>query len=405
MRYLIIAWRNLWRNKKRTVITVGAVVLAVFLSTAMSSMQEGTYSRMIDNVVKIYSGYLQVHHPRYWESKSINDIYVPEPELLDSLMQIEGMSTVTPRLESFALLSSGNNTKGAAIIGVDARKEDAMTNLSRWVVKGEYLRPGDDGILLAYNLAKQMGVDIGDTLILLSQGYHAATAAGLHPVRGILKFASPDMNNLGAYMDIEAAQHFFSAHGMVTSLAFMIDEYDEVGRVKTDMQQILRERLNVMTWDEMQPEIVQMIEGDRAGGVIVKAILYIIVGFGIFGTIIMMVAERRRENGIMVAVGMHKAWLALVLFFETVMIGILGLIAGFLISLPGVLYFVRNPIPLGGDMAEAYEKFGFEAVLYFSMDSKVFGNQLLVVFIITLVISLYPVLKIAYLNVINALRA
>ncbi|NJK98868.1 MAG: hypothetical protein HC905_31695 [Bacteroidales bacterium] len=198
-----MAWRNLWRNKRRTLITVAAVVFAVFLSTFMSSMQEGTYSKMIENTVSFYSGYIQVHHPDYWESRSINDIYAPEKAFFD---KIDGTPNVTmsfPRMESFTLLSTGEDTKAAALIGVDPVKENQMTKLAKWVEKGQYLKPGDDGLLLAKNLAQQLKVNIGDTMVLFSTGYHGATSAGLFPVKGILNFPSPQMNNIGAYVDIE----------------------------------------------------------------------------------------------------------------------------------------------------------------------------------------------------------
>lgn len=404
MKQFLMAWRNLWRNKKRTLITVTAVLLAVVLSTIMSSMQEGTYSKMIDNVVKFYTGYIQIMHPEYWKSKSINDVIEENDSIKQVMNSVSEIEMFVPRLESFTLLSSGENTKGAALIGIDPGKEDEFTNLSHWVDKGQYLKPNDDGILVAINLAKQLDICIGDTLVLLSQGYHGATAAGLFPVRGILKFPSPDLNNLGAYIELNRAQDFFSAYGKITSFALLIDHYKSLGHVKNMLEEKLGGQYNIMSWKELQPELVQMIEGDRAGGVIMKAILYLVIGFGIFGTIIMMVSERQRESGIMIAIGMKRYKLELVLFFETMLIGIIGVLAGFIISIPVITAFVNNPIPLPEDMAQAFEVYGLEAVMYFSMMPKIFMNQVITVLIITIVISLYPILKIANLNLTSAIR-
>ncbi len=399
-----MAWRNIWRNKKRTMITVAAVFVAVILSTFMSSMQEGTYSKMIDNVVKFYSGYIQIHHSGYWESKSINDIYEPDNELINVIKAVPEVTFYVPRLESFSLISSGENTRGGALIGIDPVREDRLTELSKWVNEGEYLTPGDDGILIAVNLAKHLNLHLGDTVILLSQGYHGASAAGLFPVRGFLKFPSPQLNNYGAYVSIEKAREFFSAPGMVTSMVLLADDYANVAKAKRHLVSNLGEKYKAMTWDEMQPEIVQMIEGDRAGAVIMKAILYIVIGFGILGTIIMMVSERKRESGIMIAVGMQKYRLERILFYETLLIGLAGVIVGFLLSIPFIAYFVYHPIPFPSELAEAYEIFGLEPSMYFSMMPKVFVNQVLTVLIITLMISLYPVFKIANLNLVNAIR-
>jgi len=144
MNNLLFAWRNLWRNKRRTTITVTAIVVAVLMSTCMSSMQEGMYSKMIDNVVKFYSGYLQIHHNNYWESKSINDVYKPDKKFSNVLDSVKDIVHYVPRVESFSLISTGENTKGGAIIGVDPESEDKLSELSKWIHKGEYLKKDDE---------------------------------------------------------------------------------------------------------------------------------------------------------------------------------------------------------------------------------------------------------------------
>lgn len=405
MNLLKITWRNLWRNKKRTLITMAAVFLAVFLSTFMSSMQEGTYSQMIDNVVKFYSGYIQIHDSSYWESKSINDLYEPNNNIENAIITTQGITNSSQRLESFSLISSGEHTKGAALIGIDPIKEDEITNLTHWVDSGNYLTPNDDGILLAVNIAKYLKADIGDTLVLLSQGYHGATAADLFPVRGFLKFASPDLNNYAAYITLEKAQEFFSAPDMVSSTILMVDNYNRVNKIKQELDEKLDDEFSSMTWDEMQPEVVSMIEGDKSGALVFKAILYLLIGFIIFGTIIMMINERLKELAITIAVGMQKYKMQLILFLETVYIGLLGVATGFALTMPIIFYLVQHPIPLPDSMAEAYETYGIEAAMYFSIDYKVFLNQLISVFAITIAVSLYPILRVQFIKLIEALRS
>ncbi|HEX3007697.1 MAG TPA: FtsX-like permease family protein [Bacteroidales bacterium] len=400
-----MAWRNLWRNKRRTLITVSAVVFAVFLSTFMSSMQEGTYSKMIENVVSLYSGYIQIHEPNYWESKSINDIYAPENDFYDKINNTPNVTMSFPRIESFTLLSTGENTKAAALIGVDPAKENQMTRLAHWVEQGVYLKPGDDGLLVPVNLAKQLNVKTGDTLVLLSTGYHGATAAGLFPVRGILNFPSPQMNSLGVYADIQKAKDFFSTEGKITSTVIMVDDYSKLNHTKQLLKKQLGDKYSIMSWDEMQPEIVQMIQQDRAGGVIMKAIIYIVIGFGILGTIIMMMSERRKELAIMVAVGMKRGKIIKTLFFETLYIGLLGVVLGFVFSTPIMIYLVHHPIPLPDSMADVYEKFGFEAKMFFSLYYPVFLNQVLTVFAISITVFLYPWVTISKFNLIKTLRS
>jgi ABC-type lipoprotein release transport system permease subunit len=301
-------------------------------------------------------------------------------------------------------MSSGPNTRGGAVIGFEPDKDQQTSNLQNWMHKGRFLEKGDNGILLSYNIAKHLGMEVNDTLVLISQGYHGVTAAGIYPVKGILKFATPQLNNIGVFMDISTAQEFYSAYEMISSLMIMVDGYADVKRAEKKLDEITSGDHAVLTWQELNPEMVQFLESDKAGAVVMKAILYIVIGFGIFGTIIMMVAERRKELGVMVAVGMQKIKLSLILFYETILIGIIGVITGFVASIPVIFILVEKPIPLPDELADAYLQYGFEPYLFFGTAPSVFVNQVITVFIITLIISLYPVFKVKNLKVTKALR-
>ena len=213
------------------------------------------------------------------------------------------------------------------------------------------------------------------------------------------------MNNLGAFMDIQTAQEFFSTYGRVTNLQIMVDDYTDVAPAEKELKKMLGDNYKVLNWRELQPEVVQFIESDKAGGLVMKGILYMVIGFGILGTIIMMIAERKREMGVMVAVGMQRYKLGAILFFETLYIGFIGVISGFLVSIPLVYMLVDNPIKLPEELAEAYVQFGFEPYMFFGTAPEVFLNQVLTVFIITLVVSVYPIVNSFRMNVTNALRA
>ncbi len=401
----IMAWRNLWRNRRRTLITVASIFFGVLLATLMSSMQEGSYSNMINNVVKFYSGYIQIHDKNYWENKTLYNSFEVTDSLYNKVKSVPGITYTTPRLESFALASVGNLTQSAIIVGVDPKKEDNVTNLSRWISDGSYLGEQDEGILLAGGLAKNLNVGVNDTLALLSQGYYGNTVAAEFVVRGILNFPSPELNKQFAYLEIRHAQEFYSAVGMLTSLVIMVDDYSDVSPVIENLENSLDAgKYSIMSWNEMQPELVQMINGDRAGGVVMKAILYMVIAFGIFGTILMMLAERRKELGIMIAVGMQKYKLGSVLLFETVFMGIIGVVSGLLASIPLIIYMLHNPIPLTGDAARAMTDMGIEPVFMFSVAPKVFVNQVITVLTLTILISLYPYFFAGHLKAIKALR-
>lgn len=405
MNNIIIAWRNLWRNKRRTLITVASVFFGVLFSTVMTSIQEGSYSSMVDNVVKFYSGYIQVHSEDYWENKTINNTFEPTDSLIDKISQVKEVIHFTPRLESFALASSEEITKGVMVLGVDPVTESQVTGIEKWIEKGRYLNPGDKGILVGIDLAKYLQLDLNDTIVLLSQGYHGISAAGKYPITGILNFPLPELNRQTLYMELNNCQDFYSAYDLVTSLVLMVEnQYDLLSAMK-ELRSEITSPYSIMSWDEMQPELVQMIEADRAGGVFMKALLYMIIGFGILGTIMMMVSERRREMGVMVAIGMQRFKLGNIIFLETLFIGFLGVLVGFLGSIPIIGYYFNNPIRLPADAAEIMIEMGIEPLLYFSWMPSVFYNQVITIFVITALIAIYPVYKSRTMKVNLALRA
>ncbi len=405
MENLKIAWRNLWRNKKRTIITVASIFFGVILSTLMSSMQEGSYSSMVENVVKFYSGYLQVQNEEYWDNKTINNSFEPTDDLYRIINDTKGVIHVAPRLESFALASSREITRGAMLFGIDPEKEENVTEASKWITEGNYLKAGDNGLIIASGLAEYIKINVNDTLVLLGQGYHGVSAAGKYPVRGIVKLPNPDLNRQVIYMDLKNAQEFFSAENLITSLVIMVEDPYDLPHADRILKKEISSPYKVMTWDEMQPQLVQMIEADRSGAVMMKGILYIIIGFGILGTITMMLSERSREMGVMVAIGMQRIRLGIILFLETILIGLVGVASGFAASIPIISYMFNNPIELTGDAANTMIDMGIEPYMYFSWIGKVFYNQVLTVFIITVLIGIFPLIRSIKLNVSKALRA
>ncbi len=399
-----LAWRNLWRNKRRTLITVASIFIGVLLSACMTSMQEGSYTKMVDNVVQFYSGYIQVHNEEYWDNKTINNTFEYSDSLVNIIQKIPQVESVVPRLENFALASSEDITKGVMVLGISPENENKVTGLKGKLIAGDYLQQNDKGLLLSEMLAKFLKLSVNDTLVMIGQGYHGINAAGKYPVRGIIKHSSPELNKRMVYMELKNCQEYYSADNLVSSLVLMVEDQDAMKKAMHSLKKDILTPYSVMNWMDMQPEIVQAIQGDRAQGVVMKAILYVVIFFGILGTIMMMVAERYREFGVMVAVGMQKMRLSRILWFETLFIGLTGVFSGLIISIPALVFFHYNPIPFTGEIAEMMIKYGWEPFMFFSLIPKVFYNQILVIFVITMAVAIYPVIMAYRIQAMKAIR-
>lgn len=404
--YLTLAYRNIWRNKRRSLITILSITFAVLLACAMRSLQLGSYDRMIENSVRFHTGYIQIHKQGYWDDKVIDNSFAYDSSLLQEIAGIRGVSTYVPRLESFALASFQNQTKGTLVMGVDPARENELTMVSDKLVAGEYLTYNDDGALVAQGLADYLKINVGDTLILLGQGYHGVNAAGLFPVKGILRFPIPEQNNQLVYLSLPNAQWFYGAEGMLTALALVIDDVDHTNRIVSDIRaQIGAEQYETMDWKELVPDIVQNIELDNISGRIMLWVLYLVIGFGMFGTYLMMTAERQYEFGVMIAVGMKRLRLQGIVFLEILIMTVIGVVAGILISLPALIYFYHNPIYFSDSQAAVVEAFGMEAVYAFSLDPVIFTNQAYAIFLMAIILSGYPVWRIQTMNVVESMRS
>ena len=400
-----IAWRNIWRNKRRTLLTMASIFLAAFLSLFTRSMQLGSYANMIDNAVKLSTGYLQIHKTGYWKNKSIDKIFINSDTLLSKIKNYEGVTAVMPRLESFALTSSGKHTKGSFVFSIDPSIEDSVNNLSEKITSGEYLADNDDQIIVSSKLAEYLQVQVGDTLVMLGQGYHGITAAAQFRIKGIFHFPIPDLNNKLVYITLKTGQDFYGAYNRVTSYSIMLNNPNKMDEIKASLTKELGNKYEVMSWQELNRALVQAIESDNAGGIIMLGILYMVIGFGMFGTVMMMTMERRKEFAVMIAVGMQRIKLFFVIFIETLMIGTVAIFISIVAALPFLSYLHNNPVPLTGDLAEAYIAFGVDPVLPFSIDPGIFINQTVTIIIIALIVVLYPLSKVLKLDILKSMRS
>lgn len=396
---LKMAWRNLWRNRRRTLINLASVFFGVLLATFMSSMQEGSYANFIDNITRFYSGHLQIQDTAWWEERSVNNAFEPDSLTLHRIATLPWVENITPRLESFALASKGTRTRGSLIMGIDPEKENRITHLAAKIQQGQYLNARGNQILVASGLARYLGVMPGDTLALISQGWHGSSAAGLFLVSGIIKYPNISLDNQLIIMPIEEAKNFYGTEGRITSLVILLDHPRHLRAAEKEIKSMIKPGLRVMDWRSMQPELVQQIESDKASNGLMKLLLYVLIAFGILSTVIMMMRERQRELGVVAALGMNRIRLQALLSLEIFILSLLGVGAGLLASLPLIGWFVKNPIPLQGKAAEAMIMYGWDPYMFFSAEAVVFYRQALIVFILSLLVILYPLLKINRMQV------
>jgi len=374
----------------------------------MNSFQKGAWVRMLDNMVNYYYGYVQIHQKGYWEEKTLDESLELTDELLQLPAQIDGLENVIPRLETFALLSSGEHTSGMMIVGTDPEAENSLTQLNSRITEGTYFDKSDKALVVAGGIKDLLKVNLGDTLVILTQGYHGVNAAGKYPIKGIVHFASPELNKKMVYLPLVETQNLLGATSLATSLALKLDNVDDLEYVIKQLNEKLdRETYEIMDWQAMIPDLVEAQKTDAAGNYVFLVVLYLIISFGIFGTILMMVKEREYEFGVLLSIGMSRGLLALSTWFEILFMAIIGVILGILGAIPLVYHFKVNPLDFskyGKEVAGTYEKWGFDPIFPTIMDASLFYSQAILVVVITSLLALFAIWKIYRLEPVKAMR-
>ncbi|WP_062617327.1 ABC transporter permease [Flammeovirga sp. SJP92] len=401
-----IAWRNLWRNKRRTITSISSIFFAVILAILMRSLQEGSYGQMIDTAARFYLGYAQVHQNGFWEDKSINNLMTDSEEKRKKILSDQNIKGAFGRLETYAMAATDTLTKGVMIVGTEPEGEDQLSKLSLKMTKGKYLSSESKNIIIGEGLANYLGINVNDTLALLGQGYHGASAAELYKIQGILKHPNPQMNNQVVYMSLPTVQYFVSATNMLNSYILnvhdnrLVDKTVEELKTKLDL-----DTYEVMSWAELSPEMVNLINTDREGGKLMTYILYVVIAFGIFSTILMMTIEREREFGILIAVGMVRRKIYSMLLQESLFIGMIGIASSIIAGFPILLYMENHPIHLEGAQGEAMAKMGMEPILRFTASLDIIWPQAVLMAVIMVICTIYPIIHVARLKTVEAIHS
>ena len=405
---LKLAWRNVWRNRRRSFITISAIVFSTIIISLASSFQAGTYEAAETNAIGFMTGEIQLHYEGYNDEPSLtNSIDAYEVDLDQLPNTFEWIDAHSRRLMGFGLVSSDSSSAGAMVLGIEPEKERAVSAFARTPVQGEYLSDSDyNQILIGQTLAKNLKVGIGDTIAVLTQGYRSAMGAELYRIKGLLDSGSIDIDRGTMIMRLEDAQKLFAMPGRITHLVLRTQDPYSAPEQAAAIREVYNEApVEVMTWEDMMPELMQTRALDDVGNYIFYAFLLLLIGFEIFNTTTMSIMERIRELGILQSIGMKPYTLSVLVFFEL----LIKVLTALLISsvLVVILFIALQDvvIPLPQEALELYESFGFMFEgISFSTRPDVFVFPFVSVLLVSLFASIYPALKVLGYSPVSAMR-
>ncbi len=405
-----MAWRNIWRNPRRSILTISAIAFACLLLVFMLSWQFGSYDVMINSAVKIHTGHLQVQAKGYNDKRGIRMV-VPDPAKIGGLLDtIPEVAAYTFRTNAFSLVSSKDRTYGVVVIGIDPEKEGRVSTIRQLIQKGKYLSEKDtDQAIVGNLLAKNLQVDLGDELVVLGQGRDGSVAATVVKVKGIYRSGQDDFDRSSIQIPIQYFQDIYYMRGAVHEVVVVGNSLNDVQKIKKTATADINNtdkahNLVALDWTELMPGLVEAIKMDLYSGLIFYLILIIVVAFSILNTFLMSVFERMKEFGVLMAIGTTPGRLTKLLLIESISMTLVGIAVGIILGILVTWYFQVHGFAISGT-SDLLSQFGMPDRLYprLSLRSVLIGPG--AVLVITSLTALYPALKVRRIVPVEAMTA
>lgn len=333
-----MAWRNLWRNKRRTILTLISIGFGVFLAVLFAAMQDQNWADMIDLAARLGGGHVTVQHHEYLDTPTLTRTVENAERLGHVAVQQRFVDRAVPRIVGQTMLSTASANSGAAFIAFDPSQEDVSTlSLLEALDQGEmFAGPNDRGIILGVRLADKLGTKLGRKVVYTMTDRDGEIVTGLSRVRGIIKTGSPSVDGGLALFPIGAVRRVLGyEQQQAVQVALFIADQRRSDRVADGIQPQLEDTVTALPWFESQPELAAFIAMKVGGARFMSLFIAVLVAAGIFNSIFVSVMERTREFGIMLAIGFRPFHIFRLVMAESLWLALCGLVlAGALTAWP-----------------------------------------------------------------------
>ncbi len=346
----LMAWRNLGRNRRRTLLTLASIAFGVFLAIFSMASQDRNWQDMIDLGARMGGGHVTLQHPEYLDTPSLSRTVTGTDALIEAASGDPEVDRAVERLSGQLMVSTARESYGASFIAFDPEAEDLNTiSYLEAVSEGEMFAADDPtGMVLGAQLAQNLGAELGDRVVYTATDRSGEIVAGLGRVRGILRTGAPSIDVGMVLLPIEAARGVLGfASDEATQVAIFVTDHRRSEALAARLQEQVGDEVAAIPWFEGRPDLYAFIAMKVGGGVIMIGIIALMVAAGIFNTVFISVMERLREFGIMMAVGFSPAKLFRLVVYESVWLGVIGLVLAGMLTIGPYLYLSRFGIDMG----------------------------------------------------------
>jgi len=407
MLILRLAWRNLWRNKRRTALTLSAVAFATIILVFMVAIQQGAYGAMIESAISVFTGDLQIQVKGYHDNPQLEKTIPGISKVEMQIAALPGVRVATSRAEAYALVSSPSRSFGAEIVGVEPHKEPSVSTIPRTIHKGRFLdEPEASEAVVGKTLAENLSLSTGDELTVLGQGRDGAVAVGAFRVVGIFESGVPELDRQMVEIPLVTFQTTFAMEDEAHAIVVRASGADSIDVATKAIHHLLLNSTNlvVLTWDRLLEGLKQGIQMDVAVGWFLYAMLVFAITFSILNTFIMAVLERTREFGVFLALGTKPGFLGLIVLTESLLLLLLGLTVGIAVGAACAGYASVHGFAFSSS-EELLTKWNLPSRIYPKLNLFSLTVGPLAVLIVTSLAALFPVFRVRRLRPVDAMKA
>lgn len=400
-----LALRNLWRNPKRTLITLISMMLGVAALTLLSALNDGWLREMKDNFILAVTGHVQVHAVGFEASQSLKDRMDDTSAVEELIGRDDAISGWTRRIRGSGLATVGGVSAGVQIMGVDPEQETWVTRMHQAVQDGQWLRPGvPRDLLLGSTVARNLGAAVGDRVVLTAQRPGGEMAAEVFYLSGILHAGAPQIDRTLALVNLDEAQRWLELESSITDVVIRVVDHDASAAVRDRLVQGLNEEtFEVLDWRDLDPMVSQWLRFSDAYGLVLILIVASLVLVEVLNTMLMALHERSRELGIMSALGTRGGQLFVMVLLEGLMLILLGSLLGYLLGALAVWLLAEPGIDLSR-FASAFRFFYMSPVIHPLLTPESAMRILGTTVVAALSAGLYPAWKASRTVTQDALR-
>lgn len=398
-----IAWRNIWRNKRRTLIVLTSIVVGLLAILLNNSLSIGMIHQVFTNQIGSHISHIQIHKNGFTDNNIVQN-YLPDHSRVENALKRNPLiESYSRRVITFGLLSSASNSSGTNIIGIMPEEEEKVTKIKISIVEGSYLSGEKREIVIGRKLAEKLEVGLGDKVVAMASALDGTVGADVFRVVGLYETFSSEFDKYSVYVSLANAQELLALGMNISEFAMITKDVERVTQIRDDLISQLDESYEVLSYDEIVPLLVMQMDIHAQS----MFIVYIIVGaamiFGIVNSMLMSVFERIQEFGVLMALGMKNTRIFLMVVSEAFLLGILGSVIGLAIG-----YVIYVPLSHSGlDLSvfsEALTAFGAGATIYPVLTIQAVLSSIVIIPFIAVLGAIYPAFKAIRLQPVNAIR-